>query len=117
MYWIDQAWKTSKSLFLTFGSRRFLQRHQLELCNIFCELTSVDMSLSLPTSSALAQLSWNPFPAFSVSARRMTRARSCRWTLPYLSFLRMARAPSYIPKYQQNGAVGLATEGTCSGAR
>ena len=45
-------------------------------------------------SISLAQFSWKPLPAFSVSARKMTRARSWRWTLPYLSFLRIAREAS-----------------------
>jgi hypothetical protein len=54
------------------------------------------MSFNLPRSSWFAQFIWKPFPAFSVNARRMTNARSCRWTLPYLSFFLIALAASYL---------------------
>lgn len=43
------------------------------------------------------QLTWNPWPQLSVSARRIVSARIWRCTLPYLSFLRIARAASPVP--------------------
>lgn len=56
--------------------------------------TSFAMVFKRSINISFAQFSWNPLPAFSVSARKMTSARIWRWTLPYLSFLRIAREAS-----------------------
>lgn len=44
-----------------------------------------------------AKVRWKRGPAFWMRPSSKTSARSCRWTLPYLSFLRIARAASAGP--------------------
>jgi len=75
--------------FLDFRVEQRLE-DQLHPPDVFRSLTSDAISFNRVMSSWFAQCIWNPLPAFSVSARRMTKARSCLWTFPYLSFFLIA---------------------------
>lgn len=63
-----------------------------------CDVFPVPQTLNLSSSASSQKHRWKRDPAFWISPSRMTRARSWRWTLPYFSFLRMARAASVGPE-------------------
>lgn len=77
-----QLLKSSLHFFLTSG----------------CDVFPVPHTLSLSSRASSQKHRWKRDPAFWIRPSRMARARSWRWTLPYFSFLRMARAASAGPE-------------------
>ena len=63
-----------------------------------CDVAPVPQTRSLSSRASSQKHRWKLPPAFWIRPSRMERARSWRWTLPYFSFLRMARAASVGPE-------------------
>lgn len=63
----------------------------------FSDMGEVAQTLNLSRRGSSTKARWNRDPAFCMRPSRMVSARSWRWTLPYFSFLRIARAASVGP--------------------
>lgn len=82
LYSFAQFRNSSEHFFLTSGSLKSL----------------VPQTRSRSSSISSAKDRWKREPAFWMRPSRMVSARSWRWALPYLSFLRMAREASVGPE-------------------
>jgi len=81
LYWPAQLRKRTEHFFFTSGSDR----------------SDVPQTRSRSRRGSSAKARWKRGPAFWMRPSSRVSARSWRWTLPYFSFFRMARAASAGP--------------------